>query len=71
MVGLFCKFKLQKVIVIDLSVRKTMRLQNYNYSKNGAYYVTICTKNKAKVLGQVVGYGACDIPQNKMMFKNR
>ena len=66
MVGLFCKFKLHKVIVMDLSVRKTMRLQNYNYSENGAYYVTICTKNKAKVLGQVVGYGACDIPFTKL-----
>ena len=55
MVGLFCKFKLQKVIVMDLSVRKTMRLQNYNYSENGAYYVTICTKNRRCLFSEVVG----------------
>ena len=23
--------------------RKTIRLQNYDYSQNGAYFVTICT----------------------------
>lgn len=26
--------------------RKKLRLENYDYSRNGAYFVTICTKNK-------------------------
>ena len=29
------------------------RLKNYDYSQPGAYFVTICSKNKAHVFGQV------------------
>ena len=32
---------------------KTIRLQNYDYSKNGMYYVTICTYNRECVLLQI------------------
>jgi REP element-mobilizing transposase RayT len=31
---------------MDTPVRKDIRLDNYDYSRNGAYFVTICTKNK-------------------------
>ena len=31
---------------MDNPVRKNIRLDNYNYSRNGAYFVTICTQNK-------------------------
>ena len=27
-------------------VRKAIRLEGYDYSRNGAYFVTVCTKNK-------------------------
>jgi len=30
----------------NLPTRKSIRLKNYDYSQNGAYYITICTKNK-------------------------
>ena len=30
--------------------RKTIRLPNYDYSSEGAYFVTICTQGKAKIL---------------------
>ena len=29
-----------------LPTRKTIRLQSYDYSQNGAYFITICTRNK-------------------------
>jgi hypothetical protein len=29
-----------------LPKRKNIRLKNYDYRKNGYYFVTICTKNK-------------------------
>ena len=29
-----------------MPTRKDIRLKNYDYSQNGAYFVTICTKNK-------------------------
>ena len=33
--------------------RKSLRLQNYNYSENGAYFVTICTKGKQHFFGKI------------------
>ena len=33
---------------------KSHRLQNYNYSSNGSYFITICTKNKECLLGDIV-----------------
>ncbi|WP_294465330.1 transposase [uncultured Ruminococcus sp.] len=33
--------------------RKIIRLQNYDYSANGAYFITICTHNKEHLFGTV------------------
>ena len=33
-----------------LPKRKDIRLKNYDYSEPGAYFITICTKNKKKLL---------------------
>ena len=35
--------------------RKPNRLKNYNYSQNGAYFITICTKDSKCILSQIVG----------------
>lgn len=35
--------------------RKNLRLPEYDYSSGGAYFVTVCTKNKECILGHVVG----------------
>ena len=35
--------------------RKNNRLEGYDYSTAGYYFVTICTKDKKALLGQVVG----------------
>ena len=37
----------------SLPKRKRNRLQSYDYSENGAYFVTICTKNKQKLFWNV------------------
>ena len=34
----------------SLPKRKDIRLKNYDYSEPGAYFITICTKNKEKLL---------------------
>ena len=34
--------------------RRSIRLQGYDYSQPGAYFVTICTRNKACLFGEVV-----------------
>ena len=35
--------------------RRQIRLKDYDYSKNGAYFITICTNDKKKILGDIVG----------------
>lgn len=35
--------------------RKKNRLENYDYSQNGAYFITICTKDRKKILSEIVG----------------
>ena len=34
--------------------RKPNRLMDYDYKKNGAYFITICTKGRNEFLGSVV-----------------
>jgi len=34
--------------------RKSMRLQEYDYSKPGEYFVTLCTYKKVCILGEVI-----------------
>ncbi len=41
----------------ELPKRKHPRLDNYNYSSAGAYFVTICTQNRRCVLSRIVGRG--------------
>lgn len=53
--------------------RKQLRLKGYDYSSCGAYFVTICTRNKAKLFGEIeadekVGATLCGRPQ-KMISK--
>lgn len=39
----------------ELPKRKSTRLKEYDYSKNGAYFITVCVKNKNHILGKIVG----------------
>ena len=41
--------------MINLPQRKKNRLQNYDYSQCGAYFVTICAKDRANLFGEIVG----------------
>ena len=38
---------------MNLPQRKLQRLQNYNYSQNNAYFITICTQNRLPLLGRI------------------
>ena len=42
---------------MTLPKRKPTRLKNYDYSNNGYYFITICTYQKAKIFGNIVGQG--------------
>ena len=37
--------------------RKHPRLRDYDYSRNGVYFLTICTRNRAPILSEIVGRG--------------
>ncbi len=34
---------------------KSVRLQNWDYSSSGAYFVTICTQNRIHYFGEIIG----------------
>ena len=42
--------------------RKPTRLRYYDYSQNGGYFLTVCTKDKQCLFGSVVGDGVLDVP---------
>lgn len=37
-----------------LPQRKSPRLEGYDYSQNGAYFITICVQNRLNLLGKIV-----------------
>ena len=46
--------------------RKRMRLEGFDYSKNGAYYITICTEHKEKLLCDIRPIEKDGLPQVTM-----
>ena len=56
-----------KGVIMELPKRKPTRLKNYDYSQNGAYFVTVCTVEKRHILSRIVGEGLCALPQNILM----
>ena len=42
---------------MDLPKRKPTRLREYDYSTPGAYFITICVKDRKQLLSQIVGQG--------------
>jgi REP element-mobilizing transposase RayT len=62
---------------VDYPQRKTVRLKNFDYSSNGAYFITICTQDKANLFGEIVGADSISarvsndsIPTNNVMMLN-
>ena len=50
----------------NLPIRKPTRLKDYDYSQNGAYFITICTQDRKNILSKIVGGGAFDAPKNQL-----
>ena len=48
---------------MELQKRKPNRLWKYDYSTNGAYFVTICTQDRRKILSSIVGDDAHIVPK--------
>jgi len=45
----------------DLPIRKHHRLKEYDYSQNGAYFITFCVNGRYNLLGEFVGCHALQI----------
>ena len=58
----------------ELPKRKSIRLQNYDYSQNGCYFVTVCVKDKRHLLAhyrskeEIVGAGLRARPQDAIIL---
>ena len=54
---------------MDLPKRKPTRLKEYDYSTPGAYFITICVKDKKHLLSKIsntVGEGLCALPKHEL-----
>lgn len=55
---------------MTLPKRKSNRLLGYNYNQAGLYFVTICVKEKRKLLSTIVGDGVlCQEQDCKQLCK--
>ena len=43
--------------------RKPNRLHQYDYSQGGAYFITICTQDRKRILSEIVGDDAHIVPR--------
>ena len=51
--------------------RKQLRLKHYNYSNNGCYFITICTKDRKEILSKIkVGAGLRTRPSENINMTN-
>ena len=53
----------------EIPKRKELRIKQYDYSSRGAYFVTICIKDRKQILSDIikpVGVGAHDDPQLRL-----
>ena len=46
----------------ELPVRKHPRLKDYDYSSDGAYFITMCVEGRHEMLGRIVGRDALGAP---------
>ena len=53
-----------------LPERKATHLKNYDYSKTGVYFVTICTEDRKQILSNIV-WKSFDAPENEKAAKTK
>ena len=51
-----------------LPSRKPIRLKGYDYGQNGAYFITVCVKDRKQILSNIiVGAGVLDCPNVQLL----
>ena len=56
---------------MELPKRKPNRLSFYDYDREGAYFITICTQDRKCMLSKIVGDDALGVPENRLTDKGR
>ncbi len=56
---------------MERTTRKPNRIANYDYSQNGAYFITICTQDRKKILSTIVGTPLPGCPQERSPNSDR
>ena len=51
---------------MELPKRKPNRLKNYDYDREGAYFITICTQDRRCLLSHIVGDAALGVPKSEL-----
>ena len=55
---MFCDVKIFEIFSMkynpDKHHRRSIRVKGYDYSQAGAYFITICTKNRESLLGEII-----------------
>ena len=51
---------------MDFKVRKSIRLNGYDYSTPGAYFITICAYNRKNIFGEIVAGDIFNLPEIKL-----
>lgn len=60
------KIEVIEMIYHHLPQRKRLRLEGYDYSQNGSYFVTVVTKRRMPLLCKIVREGLCALPKIKL-----
>ena len=55
---------------MEMPQRESNRIEDYDYSQNGAYFITICTQDRRKILSKIVGTPLPGCPQKECPENN-
>jgi len=55
----------------ELAARKKIRLEGYDYSSAGYYYITICVENRHEILGKIVGDAHGNLICNNLFISDK
>jgi REP element-mobilizing transposase RayT len=56
--------------ITEIHKRRSIRLPGYDYAQNGAYFLTLCTKNREPLFGEIVANGVSPDSVCSRMLQN-
>lgn len=63
----------KRMVKMEYPIRKQIRLKNYDYNQNNAYFITICTHHQihlfGKIINNTVGAAPCGRPNTPAKSK--